>query len=120
MFINLSNHKSDVWSKEQILAANEWGEVVDYPFPNVPAYASETDIAAMAEEVVNELLEKKPKAVMCQGEFTLSYAMINRLKELGISVVAASSERVVEEQMLEDGTVERVSKFRFARFREYK
>ena len=119
MFINLSNHKAVGWSKEQLDAAGKWGEVVDYPFPNVPADADENDIADMSEKIVNELLEKNPKAVMCQGEFTLSYAIIKRLKELGIPVVAASSERVVEEQVLEDGTVERVSKFRFARFREY-
>ena len=119
MFINLSNHKSITWSKEQKEAAEKWGEIMDYPFPNVLADADENDIAAMSEKIVGELMEKNAKAVMCQGEFTLSYSIIRKLKELGIPVLAASSERVVEEQVLEDGTVERISKFRFVRFREY-
>lgn len=119
MFINLSNHKSVTWSKEQKESAEKWGEIIDYPFPNVWPDADEKDIAAMGEKIVGELMEKDAKAVMCQGEFTLSYTIIRKLKEKGIPVFAASSERVVEEQVLEDGTVEKISKFRFVRFREY-
>lgn len=34
MFINLTNHPSDKWSKEQLEAARKYGEVVELVFPN--------------------------------------------------------------------------------------
>ncbi len=55
---------------------------------------------------------------MCQGEFCLSYHVIERLKKAGVRVVAACSERVVEEVYGKTGT-EKKSVFQFIQFREY-
>ena len=38
-----------------------------------------------------------PKAVLCQGEFTLAFQLINMLLENEIVVLAACSERIVKE-----------------------
>lgn len=59
------------------------------------------------------------RAVMCQGEFTLSYAIIKRLKERGICAVAACSRREAEEILQEDGSTRKKVVFHFEGFREY-
>lgn len=119
MFVNCSNHNSKNWSIEQLTAAQKWGEIVDYPFPSVDAYASEEQILNLAEEILSKLLEMKPDAVMCQGEFTLVYALVNKLKEQGIPVVAACSERKTVEEKLPDGSITKTSVFEFVKFRHY-
>ena len=58
-------------------------------------------------------------AVLVQGEFTCVYHIVSILKEKGIKVVAATTEREnVEETDVTGATVKRVL-FRFVRFREY-
>lgn len=120
MFINCSNHTSEYWSDTQKKAATSmWGDIVDYPFPEVVPSADKEDIAAMASIVADKIAVMKPEAVMCQGEFTLSFALINCLKSKGFTVVAACSERKVSERYRSDGRTEKVSEFHFVRFREY-
>ena len=36
--------------EEQVRVAREYGEIIDIPFPEIPANASEGDIAALADE----------------------------------------------------------------------
>ncbi|MBP3339323.1 MAG: hypothetical protein J6L69_07960 [Lachnospiraceae bacterium] len=119
MFLNISNHNSVNWSKEQLVAANEFGEIVDYQFPSVKATASKNEIEEISNKIVCEVLELKPEVVMCQGEFTLTYALVDKLKNKNIKVVAACSKRCVEEQIMPDGTVKKSSRFKFIQFREY-
>ena len=119
MFINCSNHTAEHWSEDQKKAACFWGEIVDYPFPAVPSDADEKMIAAMAVRAANDIASMKPEAVMCQGEFTLSFALIRCLKSKGITVVAACNERKVIERYQPDGSVRKISEFSFVRFREY-
>lgn len=119
MFINCSNHSSKEWTQEQIRAANLDGEIYDYSFPNVPSEADEQQIRNTAEQVVGDIMKLQPDAVMCQGEFTLTFQIVTELKRMGVRVVSACSERVVEERKLEDGTIEKISRFRFVKFREY-
>lgn len=118
MFINLTNHTSENWSKEQLDAANEYGEILDLPFPNVFPEASKNEVNQLADEYINKILENTPNCVLCQGEFCFSYAVINKLKEKNIKVVAACSNRVVAEETTESGT-RRISYFKFVQFREY-
>lgn len=118
-FINLSNHPSSDWKKEQVLAAQEYGEIIDMPFPGISANASEGDIADLAEQYAKEIADKNPAAVMCQGEFTFVYALVRRLNALGIVCVAACSERQTTEYTDENGKLKRESVFEFVRFREY-
>jgi hypothetical protein len=64
-------------------------------------------------------LEWQPAAVLCQGEYCYTYAVVHRLRDAGITVLAACSERMVEERQEADGSVRRVSRFCFTRFRRY-
>ena len=89
----------------------------------VPTGAGATEVIAMADGIIDKILEMKAEspetfAVMAQGEFTLTYAVVSRLKGMGITVVSAVSERVVTEQV-ENGEVRKTALFRFAGFREY-
>ena len=113
-FVNFSNHPSDLWTLEQLQAAKVYGDVVDVPFPQVDPTLSSEEIKAMADRYVSDILEYRPAAVMCQGEFTLCYAVIERLKKNGITVLAACSERITRTE----GNV-KTTIFEFKGFREY-
>lgn len=119
MFLNCSNHSSSNWCAKQIHAAQQWGEIIDYAFPNVPENADETVIRNMSEKMVTEIIALQPTIVMCQGEFTLSYMVISGLLKNGISVAAACSQRKVTELQKADGTTEKKSFFQFIRLREF-
>jgi hypothetical protein len=128
MFVNYSNHPSSKWSVEQKEAASVYGEIVDIPFPAVSSIASSEAITDMATAEVtkiitaltsNPLCEGEENAVMCQGEFTLSFLVTCMLINCGKKVVSACSERVTEEKILPSGEVEKIINFKFVQFREY-
>lgn len=119
VFINLTNHPSVNWSPEQREAAHQYGEIVDMPFPNVAAEASAEEVARLAGELCYAILCLRPAAVLCQGEFTLCFAVVQRLQQAGITVLAACSERVTREEKLQDGSSRKTSIFRFVQFRPY-
>ena len=50
MFINLSNHPSQGWEERQIKAASRYGEIVDWPFPPIPAEEGEEYIRRIVKE----------------------------------------------------------------------
>ena len=114
VLINFSNHPSEYWCPEQIRQAELYGKIMDVPFPSVDPQANETEIGKIGKEYVQQIMNYHPVAVLCQGEFTLAYFVICHLKENGIPVLAACSERKV----IEEGKV-RQSIFEFVRFREY-
>lgn len=119
MFINCSNHNSISWALEQRQSAEKWGPIVDYTFPAVDAEADEEEIAALSWKTAEEIMGMNPDAVMCQGEFTLTYALVTELKKRGVPVLAACSERRTVEEVLPNGETEKVSRFVFTRFRRY-
>ena len=119
MLINLSNHPSCTWSQLQRAEALKYGDIVDVSFPKVRAEASEEEIAAMAEEMVEIVLRFHEPVVMVQGEFTLTYAIVERLKKAGIQTVASCTDREVEIITKDNGVTEKRSLFKFVRFREY-
>ena len=114
IFINFSNHPSEKWSKKQKSAARKYGKVTDIIFPVVDEAGDEAYIRCLADEYLDKIMEYKPSAVMCQGEFCLSFVIITALKEKGITVLAACSKRIVKEIGEEKKSV-----FLFERFREY-
>lgn len=122
MFLNCSNHASENWTEAQLAAARAYGiEVIrDYTFPSVPADVDEQEIEQIAQKVCEEIMDMHPMVVMCQGEFTLTYALIKKLLAHGVKVVAACSERDTVEVCLPDGSVKKESNYKFVRFREYK
>jgi ABC-type Fe3+-hydroxamate transport system substrate-binding protein len=119
MFINFSNHHIAQWSDAQTKAAQEYGELRDYQFPAVPADWDETQLADEAKRIVEEIASLNPQAVLCQGEFTLATAVTWGLLNRGITVVAACSDRCVEEAVQPDGTTVKRAVFKFVRFRKF-
>lgn len=118
LFINCTNHEKKNWSEEQLQAAEVYGEVVDFPFPKVKADADEWSISEMGERVFREIMKKKPAAVLCQGEFSLAFYLVQRFLKEGVTVLAACSEREVREEM-QDGRYIKHAEFHFVRFRRY-
>lgn len=117
-FINHTNHPSSQWNEDQKKAAARYGEILDLPFPSIPPNASAEEVSAMAEDMFHRMLRLRPCVVLCQGEFTYSYALIRLLRKEGISVVAACSERDVTEWN-EGETSQKSVRFRFIQFRQY-
>lgn len=118
VFVNHTNHPYAKWEDEQVQAAECYGTIIDVPFPDVDPWMDSDGVHTLAENTLEAILELNPLAVLCQGDFSYTYAMVNLLKEHDITVLAASSERIAE--MVEDGGIwKRVSIFRFVRFREY-
>ncbi len=118
IFINLSNHPAEKWSEAQIEAARQYGELQEIPFPNVGPDADAETMKKIVEETlrqVKETAEGKTATVHVMGEMTLTYALVSKLKEVGIRCVASTTNRDVTENA--DGT--RTSKFNFVKFREY-
>ena len=121
MFVNYSNHPSSGWEDTQISAALKYGSITVVHFPVVPADCDEDYIQELAEkeaEIIIEMLDEE-SAVMVQGEFTLTYALVKRLKQAGIRVVSACTERNVINKVDENGDVIKEVRFHFTRFREY-
>ena len=115
LFVNFSNHPSGAWAKEQITAAMTYGSrIVDLPFPPVDPAIDEAELDRIAEKKTEEIMSMKPAAVMCQGEFGLSFSVIKRLLAAGVTVLYACSERKVHT----DGNVKTIQ-FDFVRFRKY-
>lgn len=99
--------------------AKKYGEVVDIPFPSLDAELLEDDIARIGDEMVTKIESFNPAAVMCQGEFTLTHYVVNRLEKSGVICLSACTQRVTEEIILENGTVQKESYFEFEGFRKY-
>jgi hypothetical protein len=119
MFINFTNHPSANWSPEQIAAADEYGEIIDIPFPEVDPDGDEGYITRLAERYAGGISLRKPKAVLCQGEMTLAFAVAGLLLSMNVTVLAACSKRVVKEAIGENGKAIKIAAFTFTRFRKY-
>lgn len=119
MFINLSNHPSQDWSSEQLKVARQFGgDIVDIPFPSVPAVAGEDDITSLAKEYAADMVsryEPRQDVFHVMGEMCFSFALIRLLQQAGFVCVASTSERIVRE--VKPGYKEVF--FKFIRFRQY-
>ena len=114
ILINFTNHPSNRWERKQKTAALKYGTVEDIPFPAVNPEGDEVYIEMLAETCVEKILQFHPSAVLCQGEFCLAYQVVRRLREKGITVLAACSKRIVKETGQKKEVV-----FEFRRFRRY-
>ena len=116
MIINLSNHPSESWSEEQLAASQEYGEIVDINFPNINPEFSSSMVSELADEAVATITSyDKDVIVHIMGEMTFTYAVVFRLKALGITCLASTTER--NTVTMPDG--KKVSEFKFVQFREY-
>ena len=118
-FVNFSNHPSCHWCCKQISAAEKWGAIKDVQFPNLNPEATREEILELAQKCVEDIMKHHPLAVMCQGEFTLAYMVIDLLKAQGITVVAACSQRVTTETYVNEKETRKSTIFEFVQFREY-
>lgn len=118
MLINFSNHPLTTWSKEQVEAAKEYGEIIDLPFPAVNPEASHEEIKDLADEYVGRIIsisEKQNVSVHIMGEMTFCFMVVSSLKEKGIECIASTSNRNTE--VTSDN--KKISDFQFVRFRKY-
>ncbi len=120
MLINFTNHPSSKWSDEQRKASEIYGDIIDIPFPAVDPTSDTAYFDTLADEYLGKIgeLSEQP-VVLIQGEFVLTYRLVNRLKEIGIICIAAESSRNVKEMTRSDGTTEKVLQFRFEKYMEY-
>jgi hypothetical protein len=123
MFLNCTNHPSCNWGEKQYSEASKYGEVVDFKFPDsdygYSPECDENDVVKIALKVADDIEKLKPSCILLAGEWTLTYALVGELKSRGLKVVASCAHRDTKETKLEDGTLQKVSNFRFIRFREY-
>lgn len=124
MLINFSNHPYGKWPEKQKAAARVFGETVDLAFPAVPGMADESQIVALASESIDRIfgiIDDDPNsAVMVQGEFTLTYAVVSILRERGIRSISACSDRHILVDADQEGNITKTVVFDFERFREYR
>ena len=118
-FINHTNHPSSRWEEGQRYAAEAYGTIVDLPFPDISTEWGEMEVRHLAEENAIRILARRPAAVLVQGEFSYTVALVERLKAAGILVLSACSERLVHERVDENGETIRESRFVFRCFRTY-
>lgn len=52
IFINFSNHPSGRWDVKQKKASEQYGRIVDIPFPMVPAQASQEEVGILAGIII--------------------------------------------------------------------
>lgn len=120
MLINLTNHPSARWSEKQKAAAEEeFGEIVDMPFPEIREEGCEWYVSDLADQYLRKILnmpDASPFVVHLMGEQTFSYALLKRLRARGITCVASTTKRIVKEE--EPGRKTEVI-FQFERFRRY-
>jgi len=117
--INFTNHPYDMWDERQKEEASTYGDIKEIPFPAVDPTYTEEQLDAMANEYKEKILALNDKVVLLQGEFTLSFRVVNLLKNEGIDVVAACSKRNVKEWKDDDGKYHKEMLFEFVQFRRY-
>ncbi|WP_297162232.1 TIGR02221 family CRISPR-associated protein [uncultured Porphyromonas sp.] len=119
LFLNLSNHSSDKWSKAQLDAARAYGEVVDMPFPVIDPGATTEEIHRLAEEyadrITSSYLGRDLMTVHLMGEMTFTFRLVTLLHARGVRCVASTTQRKTSE--LEGSKKESI--FEFEAFREY-
>lgn len=119
MLLNLSNHPTAMWLPEQLEAAHSaYGEIIDLPFPSVPADADEAEIHALAQTYLRKVQNTYSPAevtIHIMGEMTFTYTLVYLLKEAGYICVASTTKRKVYEK----ASGKKTSVFHFVRFREY-
>lgn len=114
VFVNFTNHPSKQWEEAEIKEAQRYGVIMDIPFPAVDPTGDRNYIIKLAEKYIEKIIRLHPKAVLCQGEFCLVYRIVLRLKQEGILVLSACSERIVVEEKQKKQVT-----FQFRQFREY-
>ena len=118
MFVNLSNHPSKTWNETQKKAAQQYGQIIDVPFPAISAIGDELYILDLVRDFKAQILSQfNPlnDVIHIMGELCFTFALVKELKNNGFVCLASTTERIVEEK--EPGVKEVI--FKFVRFRKY-
>jgi len=120
MLLNLSNHPSTKWPEAQRQAAiEEYREIKDLPFPQIPPVADTDGVRQKVEEYEGRIrkiaAESSSLTVHLMGELTFTHLLVNRLLAIGIPCLASTSECIV----FEEANGRKVSQFNFIRSRSY-
>lgn len=126
MLINISNHHTKYWSKEQKQEGKKkFGRIKNIAFPQIPADANEEFVTYLASEygiLIEEKLsentekhEKEKNGIHLMGEMTFCYALIDYLGIKEFDFYASTTER--NAQYDKDG--KKISDFKFVQFRKY-
>lgn len=119
MLVNCTNHPYEIWNDPQRRAAEAYGEVVDFPFPQVDPSSTPEEIRKMVDQLADEIEALKPEAVLAAGEFTCLFMLVDRLLGDGVEVLCTCSKRIVKEEKKPDGSNEKKTHFFFEGFRRY-
>jgi len=129
ILIVVSNHPPEKWEDEQ---RKGWDKIIYLPFPNIPPSLDREKVEEMAFTFfVNDILDaivaekSRYKYSFCiQGDYLFSYCLyknieecLKKKKKCSPLFVFPSTERKVEEKIKEDGSVEKISTFKFVRWR---
>lgn len=115
MLLNLTNHPSKQWSEKQYdLAIELFKEVKDMPFPQISPALDSASLDILVKEYEHKIRQISPSVVHLMGEMTFAFRLVQRLKSIGISCIASTTERITE-QVGDTKT----SRFEFVQFRAY-
>ncbi|MCO5232094.1 MAG: TIGR02221 family CRISPR-associated protein [Chitinophagales bacterium] len=116
MLLNLSNHPSSNWPKNQMQAAiQQFGSVEDLAFPPIDPNWTSDEVNLLVDTYEVKIRKINPAAVHIMGEMTFIFQLVYRLKEIGFPCIASTTERVATED--EQGN--KISQFNFVQFRPY-
>lgn len=119
MLINCTNHPSERWSDAQKKAAEAFGGVTDFPFPQIDPAASTGELRPLAAEYAEKIEAMHCDAVLAAGEFSFLFLLVDKLLRDGVRVVCSCSRRMTTEEKRADGSIEKNSVFVFEKFRDY-
>ena len=104
-FVNYSNHPSCTQGEKQLTEAEKHGNIIVIAFPSVLLEASEEEVGKMSEELFQKIMAQNPDAVMCEGEFTITFSTVTKLRRECIKTLVACSKRESSGKKMSDGFV---------------
>ena len=133
----ISNHPPVNWSENQ---KRGWEEIVYIPFPNVSPNATREEIRKLADKICKEIetitggyfadthddgyifyspvfYGGEEWKICIQGEYSLCAEIFSRFGNCPDRLVFPTTERIVEEIVKENGTIEKKAIFKFVRWR---
>lgn len=115
MMLNLSNHPFEKWvGMQKQRSLDLFGKVIDMDFPDIDPTSDKETVSRLASLFVDKIKRQNPEAVHIMGELTFVFCLVTLLKKEGITCIASTTERKVEER-----NGQKISQFQFIRFREY-
>ena len=134
IFINVSNHRIDTWTKEQLEEATILGNgnIVDIPFPYVHPEMNELQIEDMAIDLIETILNHidvdndRVAYIHIMGELGLTYKAVDSLfkikyeEDIGVELLVIHSTTSRDVHEFKEGNLTKKNVvFKFIQFRSY-